>query len=108
MMIIPCFTLIYEDLPMIPFIWFITLQNRKILFCVFFTFTDLYGVKLSWDFWSVTFSSGEAPWALEPHLERPEARKRPGGAPSKGGHATHLLSAVDRPICLIILPTYVF
>jgi hypothetical protein len=35
MMIIPCFTLIYGDLPMIPFTWFITLQNMNSLFCVF-------------------------------------------------------------------------
>jgi hypothetical protein len=36
-MIITCFTLIYEDLRMIPFIWFTPLQNRNSLFCVFFT-----------------------------------------------------------------------
>ena len=93
---------------MIPFIWVITLQNRKTLVCVFFTFRDLYEVKLTWDFWSVTFSSEEAPWALEAHLERPEARKRPGGAPYLAGCATHPLSVVDRPIALILSPTDVF
>jgi hypothetical protein len=61
MMIITCFTLIYGDLSMTPFIWLISLQNINFLFRVFFTFRALYGVKLTWNFWSVTFSSGEAP-----------------------------------------------
>jgi hypothetical protein len=47
MMLYLCFILICGDLPMIPFICVITLQNRKTQFCVFFTFTDLYRVKLS-------------------------------------------------------------
>jgi hypothetical protein len=102
------FILIYGDLPMIHFIWFITLQNRKTPFCVYFTFREIYGVKLTWDFWSIIFSSAEAPWALEAHMERPEGRKRPGGVPSNGGRATLALSVVDRPIALILSPTNVF
>ena len=35
---------------MIPFILVITLQDRKPLFCVFFSFRDLYGLKLTGDF----------------------------------------------------------
>jgi hypothetical protein len=89
-MIISCFTLIYEDLPMILFIWFITPQNRKSLFRLFFTFRDLYGVKLTCDFWSVTFSSEESPLNFEADLDGPEAQKRTGGAPTHGGHATLL------------------
>ena len=34
----------------IPVILVITLQDRKILFCVFFSFRDLYGLKLTGDF----------------------------------------------------------
>lgn len=107
-MIIPCFTLIYGDLPMIPVIWFITLQNRKTLFCVFFTFKDLYGVKLTWDFWSIIFSPGGTQWTFGAHLERPEGRTRLGGAAQKSGHATHLRSLLDCPIALILSPTDVF
>ena len=35
---------------MIPLILVITLQDRKTLFCVFFSFRDLYGLKLTGDF----------------------------------------------------------
>ena len=35
---------------MIPLILVITLQDRKTLFCVFFSFRDLYGLKLIGDF----------------------------------------------------------
>jgi hypothetical protein len=38
MMLYPCFILIFEDLPMIPFILVINLQDKKILFCVFLDF----------------------------------------------------------------------
>ena len=34
----------------IPLILVITLQDRKTLFCVFFSFRDLYGLKLTGDF----------------------------------------------------------
>ena len=34
----------------IPLILVITLQDRKTLFCVFFRFRDLYGLKLTGDF----------------------------------------------------------
>ena len=45
------FAFICGDLPMIPFIWFITLQNRNILFCVFLSFRDLTELK-----WTSAFS----------------------------------------------------
>jgi hypothetical protein len=35
MMLFSCFILIYGDLSMIHFIWVITLQERKTMFCVF-------------------------------------------------------------------------
>ena len=72
------------------------------------TFRDLYRVKLTWDFWSVTFSSGGTAWALEAHLEGPEAQTSPGGAPRHVGRTTCPLSAVDRPIHLILSRTDVF
>ena len=34
----------------VPLILVITLQDRKTLFCVFFSFRDLYGLKLTGDF----------------------------------------------------------
>ena len=34
----------------IPLILVITLQDKKPLFCVFFSFRDLYGLKLTRDF----------------------------------------------------------
>ena len=40
----------------IPLILVITLQDRKLLFCVFFRFRDLYGLKLTGDFsWIIIF-----------------------------------------------------
>jgi hypothetical protein len=103
-MLYPCFTLIYGDLPMIPFILFITLQDRKTLFCVFLPFRDLNEVKWSWAFGSVNISSREAPGALGPHQMSQEAQKRPGGAPSKGGRATHALFLLDRRFASIFRP----
>ena len=45
LLLFPCFTLILGIFHMIPFIWVITLQNRKTLFCVFLTFRDLRELK---------------------------------------------------------------
>jgi hypothetical protein len=39
-----------------PQILVITRQNRDSLFCVFSTFTDLYGVKWTWDFLRIDIS----------------------------------------------------
>jgi hypothetical protein len=41
MMIIPCFRMIYRDLPIISFIWFISLQNKKSCF-VYFSLSETY------------------------------------------------------------------
>jgi hypothetical protein len=38
------------DFPLIPFDWFITLQNMKPPFCVLLTFGDLVELKWSEDF----------------------------------------------------------
>jgi hypothetical protein len=69
----------------------------RTLFCVFFTFIDLYGVKLTCHFWSVIFLSGEAPWDLAANLDVPEAQKRPGGTPKHLGRATCTVLAIDHP-----------
>jgi hypothetical protein len=57
-------------------------RTGKPCIAYFFTFTDLYGVRFIWNFWSVTFSSGEAAWALEAHLERPEGQKNQVARPN--------------------------
>ena len=41
---------VFGDFPKDPLILVITLQDRKTLFCVFFRFRDLYGLKLTGDF----------------------------------------------------------
>jgi hypothetical protein len=81
MIIIACFTLIYGDLPMISFIWFITLQNRNSLFCVFFHFQRPIQSQIELEFRGRHFSPEEARWAFGAHLERPDGQKRPGGTP---------------------------
>jgi len=91
--------MIFGDLPMIPFILVLTLQNRNTLFCVFLSFRGLNEVKLSWDFSRVNISSREASGALGPHETGSEAQKSTGGAPQEPGRATHALFAFDRPIC---------
>ena len=46
----------------IPLILVITLQDRKPLFCVFFSFRDLYGLKLTGDFsWIIIFQDMTIP-----------------------------------------------
>jgi hypothetical protein len=45
--------MICGDLPVIPFIWVITLQDMKMLFCVFFSFRDLTELRRSKDFSAV-------------------------------------------------------
>ena len=42
-----CFLGIFQ---MIPLILVITMQDKKTMFCVFFSFRDLYGLKLTGDF----------------------------------------------------------
>ena len=41
---------VFGDFPNDPLILVITLQDRKTLFCVFYCFRDLYGLKLTGDF----------------------------------------------------------
>jgi hypothetical protein len=80
---------------MIPFILVITLQDRKTLFCVFFSFRDLYGLKLIGDFsWTNILRKG-APGALEPRETSHEAQKSTGGAGPGPGHTTWPLLAVE-------------
>jgi hypothetical protein len=59
----PCFVLVYEDLPIIPFIWAITLQNRKTCF-VYFSLSGTYK-ESSWARISET-----SIFHHEKHLER--------------------------------------
>jgi hypothetical protein len=65
---------------MIPFIWFITLQSRKTLFCVFLSFRDLTELKWTWAFSRINIFANGAISALEVHEGAHEARTRPGGA----------------------------
>ena len=60
----------YGDFPSIPFHWFITLQNRKTLFCVFLIFRDLTELKWIGIFLASIFLH-------EKQLEHQKYRKRP-------------------------------
>ena len=75
----------------------LTLQNRKTLFCVFFTFRDLRELKRIWDFLRIIFSGIQGAGALEPPEGGPEAQTSPGGAVSPVGRATLARSLLKRP-----------
>jgi hypothetical protein len=51
----------YGNFPSMPLILVITLQDNKTLFCVFLSFRDLPGLKLTHDFWSVNNLLREVP-----------------------------------------------
>ena len=80
LLLYPCFTLILGIFQMIPFIWVITLQDRKTLFCVFLTFKNLRELKRTWDFLRIFFSGMRGAGALEPPEEGPEAHLSTSGA----------------------------
>jgi hypothetical protein len=61
----------YGDFSSIPLILVITLQDSKTIFCVFLSFWDLPGLKLTWDFWSVNILPREAPEDQEVNETRP-------------------------------------
>jgi hypothetical protein len=48
-----------------PFIWVITLHNRKTLFFVFLSYSKLNEVKQTWDFMRINISSRKAHGAWE-------------------------------------------
>jgi hypothetical protein len=50
----------------------ITLQDKKILFCVFLNLRDLPGLKLIIDFWSIKILSREVPRGEEFNETRPK------------------------------------
>jgi hypothetical protein len=75
----------FGNLPMIPSIWVVNLHDRKTVFCVFSTFTELNEVKLSWGFRGVNISSKEASGAFGSHQMGRKGQKDPGGAPRQGG-----------------------
>jgi hypothetical protein len=53
-------------------------------------------IRSNWPvIFGVTFSSGEAPWNLEAHLDGPEAQKWSRGAPKHVGRGPHPLSTVQ-------------
>jgi hypothetical protein len=61
----------YGDFPSIPLILVMTLQDRKTLFCLFLSFRDLPGLKLTQDFCSINILSREAPEEEEVNETRP-------------------------------------
>ena len=80
-MLYPCFTLIFGDLPMIPFILVITLQGQKSLFFMFFMFQDPNGVKKSSSSGNINFYPREPTWA------RRRSKTGPGGPQDQGPRA---------------------
>ena len=58
----------------VPFILVITLQDRKPLFCVFFSFRDLYGLKLTGDFSRIIIFQNMTVQSFE--ITQTESRRR--------------------------------
>jgi hypothetical protein len=71
--------MIYGDFPSISLILIITLQNRKIMFCVFLRFRNLPKLKLTWDFSGVNILPREAPREEGVNEMGPRGQTRPGG-----------------------------
>jgi hypothetical protein len=71
--------MIYGDFPSFPLILVITLQNKKTMFCIFFSFRDLPGLKLTWDFLDVNILPREAPGGDELTETRPRGQTSIGG-----------------------------
>jgi hypothetical protein len=88
--------MIYENFPSIPLHLVITLQNRKTLFCVFLPFTDIPGLKLTWDFLGVNILPREAPGG-EVNNTRPRGQTRTCGMGPWLGHATLAYLGIEPP-----------
>jgi hypothetical protein len=71
-----------------PLYLVITLQERKTLFCVFLSFTDLPGLKLTWDFWNINILSREAPGQEQVNETRLSGRMSTDGVGPLSGCAT--------------------
>ena len=75
----------------IPLILVITLQDRKPLFCVFFRFRDLYGLKLTGDFsWIIIFQY-MTKLSFEITQMKIRRRKEPGWCAPPPRRATYTL-----------------
>ena len=70
----------------VPLILVITLQDRKTLFCVFYCFRDLYGLKLTGDFSSINILPNMMDLSFE------TTQTEPGGGIDHGWRA-HSLGA---------------
>jgi hypothetical protein len=90
-MLYSSFVLVYGDFPSIPFIWFITLQNRKLMFCIFLSFTDLSELKRGQDFYGIIIFPRERAWEDGAHEGDNKAQTIIGGMIPSPGHATQLV-----------------
>ena len=69
----------------IPLILVITLQDRKTLFCVFFHFRDLYGLKLTGDFSRIIIFQDMMIRSFETTQTESQRRKEGARAPTPWG-----------------------
>ena len=93
----------YGDFPWIPFHWFITLQNKKPLFCVFLSFRDLTDIKRTWNFSGAIIFARDTIWEEEV-LEGPhEAQTRPGGTGPTLDRATHACFLLERRLPSVLI-----
>jgi hypothetical protein len=94
---------IYGDFPSISLILVITLHDKKTLFCVFLSFGDLPGLKLTWDFWSINILSRETLEEEEVNEMWPRGRMSTGGAVARPGRATHARWRLEPPLSSIFV-----
>jgi hypothetical protein len=83
----PRFYIDLQDFPRNPNIFYLTLQNRKSFFCVFWTCRNLPSLKRSGTFCQVNIVKGRRIHAEGGHQEGNEASSRPHGV-SKMSHRT--------------------
>ena len=80
---------------MIPLILVITLQDRKTLFCVFYCFRDLYGLKLTGDFSRIIIFQILMDLSFETTQTESGGRKEQGWRIHPPGHATCTLRLLE-------------
>jgi hypothetical protein len=97
-MLLVVIIMFYGDFPSITLILVITLQDRKTLFSVFFSFRDLPGLKLTWDFWSVNILSRETPEEEEVNKMRPRGQTSIGGVGPLPGSTTLARWGIEPPL----------
>ena len=82
---------------MIPLILVITLQDRKTLFCVFFSFRDLYGLKLTGDFSRIVIFQYMTKHSFEITQTDTRRGKEYRWRAHPPGRATHALGTLGTP-----------